>query len=87
MGHAVTSRTSSGVANQFFILLAEGPHSVYGNSPTCAAGNTCGATGSGSLAGIGRDKAAKICCRARPGVLFLCSRPSPNLLNAARRPR
>jgi zinc metalloprotease ZmpA len=55
---------SSGVANHFFFLLAEGTHSAYGNSPTCVAGNTRVATGSGSLAGIGRDKAAKIWYRA-----------------------
>lgn len=55
---------SSGVANHFFFLLAEGTNSSYGKSPTCVAGNTRVATGSGSLAGIGRDKAAKIWYRA-----------------------
>jgi zinc metalloprotease ZmpA len=55
---------SSGVANHFFFLLAEGTNSAYGNSPTCAAGNTRVATGTGSLAGIGRDKAARIWYRA-----------------------
>ena len=55
---------SSGVANHFFFLLAEGTNSSYGNSPTCVAGNTRVATGTGSLAGIGRDKAAKIWYRA-----------------------
>ncbi|HEY8881613.1 MAG TPA: M4 family metallopeptidase [Roseateles sp.] len=55
---------SSGVANHFFFLLAEGTNSAYGKSPTCVAGNTRVATGTGSLTGIGRDKAAKIWYRA-----------------------
>lgn len=55
---------SSGVANHFFFLLAEGTNSSYGKSPTCVAGNTRVATGTGTLAGIGRDKAAKIWYRA-----------------------
>ena len=55
---------SSGVANHFFFLLAEGTNSSFGKSPTCVAGNTRVATGSGTLAGIGRDKAAKIWYRA-----------------------
>jgi Zn-dependent metalloprotease len=55
---------SSGVANHFFFLLAEGTNSSYGNSPTCVAGNTRVATGAGSLTGIGRDAAAKIWYRA-----------------------
>ena len=55
---------SSGVANHFFFLLAEGTNSAFGNSPTCVAGNTRVATGTGSLTGIGRDKAAKIWYRA-----------------------
>lgn len=55
---------SSGVANHFFFLLAEGTNSPYGKSPTCVAGNTRTATGTGSLTGIGRDKAAKIWYRA-----------------------
>ncbi|MFG6466489.1 M4 family metallopeptidase [Roseateles sp. BYS87W] len=55
---------SSGVANHFFFLLAEGTNSAYGTSPTCVAGNTRVATGSGSLTGIGRTAAAKIWYRA-----------------------
>jgi Zn-dependent metalloprotease len=55
---------SSGVANHFYFLLAEGTNSAYGTSPTCVAGNTRVATGSASLTGIGRDKAAKIWYRA-----------------------
>ncbi|MDI4631787.1 M4 family metallopeptidase [Pelomonas sp. V22] len=55
---------SSGVANHWFFLLAEGTNSSFGSSPTCVAGNTRVATGSGSLAGIGRDAAAKIWYRA-----------------------
>lgn len=55
---------SSGVANHFFFLLAEGTNSSHGRSPTCAAGNTRVATGTGTLAGIGRDKAARIWYRA-----------------------
>jgi len=55
---------SSGIANHFFFLLAEGTNSSFGASPTCAAGNTRVATGSGSLTGIGRDAAAKIWYRA-----------------------
>ncbi|MFG6466490.1 M4 family metallopeptidase [Roseateles sp. BYS87W] len=55
---------SSGVANHFFFLLAEGTNSAYGASPTCVAGNTRVATGTGSVTGIGRDAAAKIWYRA-----------------------
>ena len=55
---------SSGVANHFFFLLAEGTNSPYGTSPTCVAGNTRVATGSGTLRGIGREAAAKIWYRA-----------------------
>jgi Zn-dependent metalloprotease len=55
---------SSGVANHFFFLLAEGTNSAYGTSPTCVAGNTRVATGTGSLTGIGRTAAAKIWYRA-----------------------
>ncbi|MEK8048368.1 M4 family metallopeptidase [Ideonella margarita] len=56
---------SSGVANHFFFLLAEGTApSGLPASPTCQAGDTRVATGSGSLTGIGRDKAAKIWYRA-----------------------
>lgn len=54
---------SSGVANHFFYLLAEG--TTNGSpSKTCAAGNTLVATGSGSVIGIGRAKAEKIWYRA-----------------------
>lgn len=55
---------SSGVANHFYFLLAEGTSSPYGNSPTCVSGNTRVATGSGTLTGIGRTAAAKIWYRA-----------------------
>jgi Zn-dependent metalloprotease len=55
---------SSGVANHFFFLLAEGTNSSYGKSPTCVSGNTRVATGAGTLAGIGRNAAAKIWYRA-----------------------
>ncbi len=56
---------SSGIANHFFYLLAEGTNPVSGPaSPTCAAGNTRVATGNGFLVGIGRVKAAKIWYRA-----------------------
>ena len=54
---------SSGVANHFYFLLAEG--STNGSpSKTCVAGNTRVATGAGTLAGIGRAKAEKIWYRA-----------------------
>jgi zinc metalloprotease ZmpA len=50
---------SSGIANHFFYLLAEG--TTGGNpSPTCVAGNTRVATGTGTVSGIGRAKAEKI---------------------------
>lgn len=56
---------SSGVANHFYYLLAEGTAPAGGPvSPTCNAGNTRVATGSGSLAGIGRTDAEKIWYRA-----------------------
>ena len=55
---------SSGVANHFFVLLAEGTNSSYGRSPTCVSGNTRVATGTGTLTGIGRAAAAKIWYRA-----------------------
>jgi zinc metalloprotease ZmpA len=57
---------SSGVANHFFYLLAEGTNPGGGlpTSPTCVAGNTKNATGTGFLAGIGRAKAEKIWYRA-----------------------
>jgi len=56
---------SSGVANHFFYLLAEGT-APSGNpaSPTCVAGNTRQATGNGSLTGIGRSDAERIWYRA-----------------------
>lgn len=54
---------SSGVANHFYFLLAQG--TTAGNpSPTCVAGNTRVATGAGTVAGIGRTKAEKIWYRA-----------------------
>ena len=54
---------SSGVANHFYYLLAQG--TTNGSpSKTCVAGNTRVATGSGTLAGIGRAKAEKIWYRA-----------------------
>ena len=52
---------SSGVANHFYHLLAEG--TSYG-SPICLAGNTRIATGAGTLTGIGRAAAEKIWYRA-----------------------
>jgi Zn-dependent metalloprotease len=54
---------SSGVANHFYYLLAEG---TTGGLPslTCAAGNTRVANGKGTVAGIGRAKAEKIWYRA-----------------------
>lgn len=54
---------SSGVANHFFFLLAEGTTNGV-PSKTCVAGNTRVATGTGTLAGIGRAKAEKIWYRA-----------------------
>jgi len=54
---------SSGIANHFFYLLAEGTNAGV-PSPTCVAGNTRVATGTGSLTGIGRSKAEKIWYRA-----------------------
>jgi Zn-dependent metalloprotease len=56
---------SSGVANHFYYLLAEGTnHSGEPASPTCIAGDTRVAHGNGSLSGIGRDAAQKIWYRA-----------------------
>jgi zinc metalloprotease ZmpA len=56
---------SSGVANHFFYLLAQGTNPGGGPaSPTCVAGNTRQATGTGSLAGIGRSAAERIWYRA-----------------------
>jgi zinc metalloprotease ZmpA len=54
---------SSGVANHFFYLLAEGTQSGS-PSPTCRSGDTRSASGTGTLTGIGRTKAAKIWYRA-----------------------
>lgn len=56
---------SSGVANHFFYLLAEGtnPTNGFPASPVCTAGSST-ATVTGSLMGIGRDKAEKIWYRA-----------------------
>ena len=54
---------SSGVANHFYYLLAEGTTAGV-PSKTCITGNKRTATGTGTLTGIGRDKAAKIWYRA-----------------------
>ena len=54
---------SSGVANHFFFLLAQGTTAGV-PSKTCVAGNTRVASGAGTLAGIGRVKAEKIWYRA-----------------------
>lgn len=62
---AIDVHYSSGIANHFFYLLAEGTDPAgMPHSPTCAAGNTKKATGNGILVGIGRDKAEKIWYRA-----------------------
>jgi Zn-dependent metalloprotease len=56
---------SSGVANHFFYLLAEGSQPAAGPaSPTCVSGNTKKATGATVLSGIGRDKAGAIWYRS-----------------------
>ncbi|MCZ8234580.1 MAG: M4 family metallopeptidase [Inhella sp.] len=56
---------SSGVANHFFFLLAEGTGgNGFGASKTCQATDTKTATGTGTLTGIGRDVAGKIWYRA-----------------------
>ena len=56
---------SSGVANHFFYLLAEGSTlSSPTPSKTCQTTDTKTATGSGELFGIGRIKAAQIWYRA-----------------------
>jgi Zn-dependent metalloprotease len=52
---------SSGVANHFFFLLAEGTN---GASKTCQASDTRVASGTLVLTGIGKDKAEKIWYRA-----------------------
>ena len=54
---------SSGVANHFFYLLANGT-TAGAPSPTCTTGNTRVGTGTGTLSGIGRAKAEKIWYRA-----------------------
>lgn len=54
---------SSGIANHFYFLLAEGT-TAGAPSKTCVVGNTKTATGNGSLTGIGRGKAEKIWYRA-----------------------
>jgi Zn-dependent metalloprotease len=54
---------SSGVANHFFYLLAEGTWQGT-PSPTCEPGDCREATGTKTLTGIGRDKAGKIWYRA-----------------------
>jgi Zn-dependent metalloprotease len=56
---------SSGVANHFYYLLAEGSSGVTGPpSPTCKSGDTRQATGGTAVGGIGRAKAEKIWYRA-----------------------
>ncbi|HMW23809.1 MAG TPA: M4 family metallopeptidase [Burkholderiaceae bacterium] len=60
---ALNVHYSSGVANHFYYLLAEGT-TAGSPSPTCVAGNTKKASGAGTLAGIGRAKAEKIWYRA-----------------------
>ena len=56
---------SSGVANHVYYLIAEGTAPTGGApSPTCQSGDTLVASGSGSLAGIGRAAAEKIWYRA-----------------------
>lgn len=65
---------SSGVANHFFYMLAEGTASktysgVNHASPTCNPGDTKKATGNGSLAGIGRAKAEQIWYLALTGYM------------------
>ncbi|MFN7981897.1 MAG: M4 family metallopeptidase [Vicinamibacterales bacterium] len=54
---------SSGVANHFFYLLAQGT-SAGVPSKTCVAGNTRVATGTGTVTGIGRSAAERIWYRA-----------------------
>ena len=60
---ALDVHKSSGVANHFFFLLAEGTQRGQ-PSPTCLASNTRVATGQGTLTGIGRNAAEKIWYRA-----------------------
>lgn len=54
---------SSGIANHFYFLLAEGTTAGV-PSKTCAVGNTRVASGNGTLSGIGRSKAERIWYRA-----------------------
>ena len=54
---------SSGVANHFYFLLAEGT-TAGSPSKTCVAGNTKTASGTGTVTGIGRAAAEKIWYRA-----------------------
>jgi len=54
---------SSGVANHFFYLLAEGTTAGV-PSKTCVTGNTRVASGAGSVTGIGRSAAERIWYRA-----------------------
>jgi Zn-dependent metalloprotease len=54
---------SSGVANHFYYLLAEGT-AAGSPSKTCVVGNTKTASGTGTLSGIGRAAAEKIWYRA-----------------------
>jgi Zn-dependent metalloprotease len=56
---------SSGPANHFFYLLAEGSN----GSTVCLSTDTRVATGNGSLNGIGKDKAAAIWYRALVGYM------------------
>jgi Zn-dependent metalloprotease len=78
---------SSGPANHLFYLLAEGTSPAGGPaSKTCNPGDTKNATGSGSLAGIGRDKAGALWHRAHTvymtsGTTFPQARAA--MLNAA----
>ena len=56
---------SSGVANHFYYLLAEGTAPAGGPaSPTCKRSDTKKATGTGTVVGIGRQAAEKIWYRA-----------------------
>jgi Zn-dependent metalloprotease len=56
---------SSGIANHFYYLLAEGTDPAgLPHSPTCVSGNTKKATGAAFLTGIGRATAEKIWYRA-----------------------
>ena len=55
---------SSGPANHFYYILAEGTNGPNGVSPTCVAGNTKKATGNATVAGITRAKAEKVWYRA-----------------------